>query len=153
MTTDDDRYESIEIIVKARQEGESWFDVISDYITQDCEGGGGDCLVEDSDESDCDDHEHTELFPCTCGMESMGGTSGTLDQIYESKRINENWTTIKTEDLKLILRTVFPVVWETSKGQRTSPPEVRESYERLRKGAYWYQEFDEWLAANPNDEE
>lgn len=81
----EDRYEQIELILKSRPDQAYWFDVISDYISQDCEGSGGDCIVEeDNYDSDCDDHEHTELFPCTCGMEYMGGTAGTLKQCYEA---------------------------------------------------------------------
>lgn len=81
----EDHYEGLELIVKSRQDGVSWFDIISDLITQDCEGGGGDCIVEDGDESDCDDHDHEELLPCTCGLESMGGSGGTLEQCYAWK--------------------------------------------------------------------
>lgn len=82
--TDEDRYEQISLIVKERMDGESWFDIIFDYIAGDCEGGGGDCLIAEDDESDCDDHEHDKIIPCSCGMESLGGTSGTLDQCYKA---------------------------------------------------------------------
>lgn len=61
---EEDRYEVIELIVKSREDGVNWFDLISDFITKDCEG--------------------TEDLPCTCGLEYMGGTSGTLQQCYDS---------------------------------------------------------------------
>lgn len=80
----DDRFEHLDMIIKSKPEGPSWFDILSDYISQDCQGSGGDCIIEEGDYSDCDDHEHTELFPCTCGMESMGGTAGTLQQCYDA---------------------------------------------------------------------
>lgn len=61
----EDRYEALNLIVKARSDGQSWFDVIHDYITESCEGT-------DSDEDDC-----------TCGMESMSGAvEQTLEQAY-----------------------------------------------------------------------
>lgn len=82
MEAEEDRYEHIELIVKTRFDGEAWFDVLHDYITKDCQGSGGDCVTEDED-SDCDDHEHTELFPCTCGMEHMSGMGGTLQQCFD----------------------------------------------------------------------
>lgn len=77
---EEDRYERIELIVKARED-ESWFDTIFDYISGDCEGGGGECLDK---YSDCDEHEHSPELPCTCGLESMGGTAGTLQQCYDA---------------------------------------------------------------------
>lgn len=85
----EDRYERIELIVKSRP-GEHWFDIISDFITGDCQGGGGECIDASGEripydvDANCDDHEHTEEFPCTCGMESMGGTMGTLAQCFEA---------------------------------------------------------------------
>lgn len=61
----EDRYEAIELILKSRPDGAAWFDVIFDMITESCEGT-------DSDEDDC-----------TCGMEMMGGSGGTLKQCYD----------------------------------------------------------------------
>lgn len=88
----EDTYEHLDMILKTKPEGPSWFDILSDYISQDCQGSGGDCInecgcdssFEDCEAcSDCDNHEHTELFPCTCGLVSMGGTQGTLQQCYD----------------------------------------------------------------------
>lgn len=141
---EEERYESLELIVKCCQDGEYWFDVISELISGNCEGGGGECITDDED-SDCDDHEHEEILQCTCGLESMGGCVGTLEQCYDSQRISEKWATVQTEDLKDILRLVFPVIFDTTaddtKWYNTSP-ESRESYERLRKEAYWHDEFN-----------
>lgn len=61
----EDRYEAIELILKSRPDGAAWFDVIFDMITETCEGT-------DSDEDDC-----------TCGMETMSGSGGTLKQCYD----------------------------------------------------------------------
>lgn len=80
-----DRYETIRLILKERSDGRSWFDVIDEFISQDCEGGGGECILAEGEDSDCDDHEHTELFPCTCGLETMGGSSGTLEQCFKAE--------------------------------------------------------------------
>ncbi len=87
----EERYEAIEMIIKSREDGRSWFDVIEEIISQDCTGGGGDCILAAGEDSDCDDHEHTELFPCTCGLESMGGTSGTLQQCYKWLDPDGDW--------------------------------------------------------------
>lgn len=61
-----DNYESLELIVKERSDGVRWFDVIFDLIAEDCEG----------DPEDLD-------RPCTCGLESLGGSIGTLQQCYD----------------------------------------------------------------------
>ena len=82
---EEDRYENINMLLKTpAPDGSSWFDYLEEIISKDCQGSGGDCIVEPGDDSDCDDHDHTELFPCTCGMVSMGGTQGTLQQCYDS---------------------------------------------------------------------
>jgi hypothetical protein len=64
------RYEIIELTVKAREDGESWFEVLHDYITQDCQGTPYD---EETDE---------DGDPCTCGLEMMSSSGGTLEQCY-----------------------------------------------------------------------
>lgn len=61
----EDRYEAIHLIIKSRPDGKAWFDVLFDLITEPCEGT-------DSDEDDC-----------TCGLASMGGSGGTLQQCYD----------------------------------------------------------------------
>lgn len=66
MTTNEDRYESIEMIIKSREDGVSWFDYFFDLITENCQGKA------ESDENDC-----------TCGLETLGGSGGTLDQCHE----------------------------------------------------------------------
>lgn len=129
---EEDRYEALELIVKVRQDGESWFNIISDLITSDCQGGGGDCLVENGDESDCDDHEHSEEFPCTCGLESMGGSTGTLDEAYRHQGIaNDIVGPINKADLELILDYVRAT-------GNTQPFDVRKVAEKLRKECTWW---------------
>lgn len=76
------RYEAITLIVKSRADGKPWFEIFEEMIAGDCEGGGGDCIMEPGEDSDCADHDHEEIIQCTCGLESMGGMSGTLDQCY-----------------------------------------------------------------------
>lgn len=65
----EDRYEAFEIIIKAREDGVSWFDIFTDMITETCQG---------TTEPD----EDGNYEGCTCGMESAGGMTGTLDQCY-----------------------------------------------------------------------
>lgn len=60
------RYEAIEMVIKCREDGIEWSDYLFDLITENCQG----------------DPESEENI-CTCGMESMGGMSGTLEQCYE----------------------------------------------------------------------
>lgn len=64
------RYEAIEIIIRERTDGVSWFDYFFDRITENCEGTGT-----QDEEGNWDD--------CSCGLETMGGSSGTLEQCYE----------------------------------------------------------------------
>lgn len=71
----EDRYEHIELIVKSRPDGEDWFDVIHDYITKDCDSVP--VRLEDDEEG------FEQWTPCHCGMESMSGMSGTLQQCYD----------------------------------------------------------------------
>lgn len=131
----EDKYEALELIVKCRADGESWFNIVSDYITQDCEGGGGDCLVEDGDASDCDDHEHDDIIPCTCGMESMGGMSGTLDQCYA-------WTTTVGSKLQPI--DLARVIVGLAEGRNVTSPVMDWAKREV--------EFeDNWNTALPED--
>jgi hypothetical protein len=70
MNSSEDRYENLEITVKCREDGQSWFEVIHDFITKDCQGTPyNEETGEDGD-------------PCTCGLETMGGHEGTLDECY-----------------------------------------------------------------------
>lgn len=89
----EDRYEALELIIKVREDGVSWFDIITDLISEDCEGGGGDCIVEDHncDDNDGDDCEYDEVIPCTCGLESAGGMTGTLSQCFKWLMPDEEW--------------------------------------------------------------
>lgn len=62
----EDHYETVEMVLKSREDGVSWFDYFFDLITENCEGDP------ESEENDC-----------TCGLETMGGSGGTLEQCYE----------------------------------------------------------------------
>lgn len=68
-TPTENRYEGIELILKSRTDGESWFDYLFDLLTVDCEG-------------DPESEENT----CTCGLEHMSGSGGTYDEVMA-------WTT------------------------------------------------------------
>jgi hypothetical protein len=70
---EEDRYEHLELIVKSRPDGESWFNVIHDFITKDCDS----VRLEDDAEG------FEQWSPCQCGMEHMSGMSGTLQQCYD----------------------------------------------------------------------
>jgi hypothetical protein len=120
--SEEEKFEVINITVKAPVDGESWFDRIMDFITADCQGGdeGG----------------------CTCGLETMGGMTGTLEQCYEHERLTENWAfDVQAEDLKIALAFTDDEFKDTVQ------------YERLRKAAYWHDDFNEWLANIPEEEE
>ena len=69
----EDRYEAISMIIKVREDGKSWFDVFLSEVADECQG------VPEGEES------------CTCGLESMGGMSGTLKQCYEWLWPDEEW--------------------------------------------------------------
>jgi len=69
----EEKFEHVDLIVKCRADGVAWFDVIHDYITQDCDS----VRLEDDEEG------FEQWTPCSCGMESMGGMSGTLQQCYD----------------------------------------------------------------------
>jgi hypothetical protein len=91
-----DRYEAFSIIIKSREDGQSWFDIFVDLVTETCEGGGGDCILTeeemlDEDNFNCDNHEHTAVIECTCGMESAAGWTGTLSQCYKRLMPDEEW--------------------------------------------------------------
>lgn len=80
---DEDRYEAIELLVKARVDGETWFDTIYDLIAKDCRG--------------------SEHDPCTCGLEHLGGTGGSLEQCWRHLDIADDLVTVNADDLQLVL--------------------------------------------------
>ena len=89
----EDRYEALEMIIKVREDGVSWFDYLFDVIAGECEG-------------DPESEENT----CTCGMESMGGCSGTLDQCYE-------WTTnVAAKISPIMIARAVVALWERRYG-------------------------------------
>lgn len=67
----EDKYELVEIIVRSRDDGVNWFEIFFDLISENCQGVRFDETGEEGD-------------TCTCGLEYMGGTSGTLQQCYDS---------------------------------------------------------------------
>jgi hypothetical protein len=64
ISEENERYETVELVIKSRSDGRSWFDVIYDLVTEECQGDG--------DEKEC-----------TCGLQTMGGSGGTLEQCYD----------------------------------------------------------------------
>lgn len=111
----EDRYEAISLIVKVRDDGENWFDIIADLISENCEGEPDD-----------------DTKPCTCGLESMGGCTGTLDQCFRHHGIADDLVgPVNKEDLLLILDFFA----------RSSHLKTLDEYEaakRLRKECTWW---------------
>jgi hypothetical protein len=60
LIADAERWEAFMVMVRRPTEGPSWFDRVHALISADCKG--------------------SETEPCTCGLETMGGTEGTYDQ-------------------------------------------------------------------------
>lgn len=131
MSENEDRYETINIIIRSRsnEEGESWFDVIHDFIAESCEP----ILDENGDQYDC-----------TCGLISGGGFTGTLEGCYDHQRISEKWATVEAADLKKILLKVSYMGLND---------EEREAFDRLKEEAYWHDNFQAWLDSIPDEEE
>lgn len=127
--SEEERFEAIHLIIKAPKtdkENDSWFDRIFDLVTSYC-------TSEEADE-------------CECGMESMGGSGGTLEQCYDYERLTEKWAMdVEANDLKVALS-----IFDSPENDwfKETP-----QYERLRKAAYWHDDFNEWVANLPDDEE
>lgn len=121
----EDRYESIDMILKCRADGESWFDIIFDLITETCEG-------------DPESEENT----CTCGMESFGGSAGTLDQCYRHQGIADDLVgPVNKADLLRLLENFTPANEEDQK-----------IYDRLYNECTWWDETLERWAAEEEEE-
>ena len=128
----EERYETIHLIIRSRstEEGESWFDVISDFISGDCEA-----ILDESGEQ----------IDCTCGLLTMGGSGGTLEQCYDHDRTSEKWAdSVEAEDLKMILKKVAYMGLND---------EERAAFDRLKDSAYWHENFQAWLDSIPDEEE
>jgi hypothetical protein len=146
-TNNEDRYESIEMILKCRADGESWFDVLFDFITETCEG-------------DPESEENT----CTCGMQSFGGSGGTLDQCYRQQgiaddlvgpvnkadllRALENFTPTNEEDQKIYDRLYNECTWWDATLERWAAEEIAEeeeliSFENKEEAIKWLKDEDE----------
>lgn len=111
--TEEPRYESFDIIIKAREDGGSWFDVFVDMVTENCEGD-----LETGD-------------GCTCGLESAGGTTGTLDQCYRYQGIAEDIVDrVNKADLLLVLDYLELTQYHNDDA-------VYEAAGRLRKDCIW----------------
>lgn len=122
--SNENRYETLDMILKCRTDGQSWFDIISDLITESCEG---DPEVEGS---------------CTCGLESMGGSSGTLDQCYRHCGIADDLVgPVNKADLLRVLENFI-----------TEDEEDQKIYDRLYNECTWWDEtLERW--AEEEDEE
>lgn len=117
--SDEDRYEALDMIIKVREDGQTWFDIISDLITETCEG-------------DPDSIENS----CTCGLEAMGGTTGTLDQCYRHQGIADDIVgPVSKEDLLKVLRSPAIVL------ACASDPELEEAAARLMKECTWWDDI------------
>jgi hypothetical protein len=123
LTLSEDRYEALELIVKSRQDGKSWFDIIYDLIASNCQG--------------------SEEDACTCGLETMGGTGGSLDQCYKYIRIDDDKVEVGKEDLLKVLNFL-----DTEKGPMSVV--VHDAAERMRKECTWW---EDWQSSLPPDEE
>lgn len=133
MGLEEDRYEHIDILIKSPAEGDPWYDRIFDFITSFCEPIG---------ERD----EEGNVEGCTCGMESMGGSIGTLDQCYDHMRITEKWAIdVRADDLKYILAVV--------KDRPGMVGDLGNVYDRLHAAAYWHDDFNERYSNLSDDEE
>ena len=118
----EDRYESLELIIKAREDGQTWFDIIMEIVSGDCNGE-----------------------ECTCGLESAGGSSGTLDQCFRHLGIADDLVgPVEKEDLMTILSYI---------NECPSPPStVWQAYKKLLKECTWWDDVQASLE-NDNDEE
>lgn len=125
MELNEDRYEHIDMIIKTpAPDGESWFDKLFDLITSYC----------NAEEDDV----------CTCGLESMGGSGGTLEQCWDHSRISEKWAIdVLADDLKYVLEHF----------ERANFKAEDEILERLRAAAYWHDDFEERYSNLDDDEE
>lgn len=122
----EDRYESLDMIIKVRPDGKSWFDIISDLVSEDC-GVGTD----------------PEENICTCGLESMGGTVGTLDQCYRHVGIADDLAgPVSKADLILILDFF-------ARSSHLKTLDEHEAAKRLRTECTWW---DEVLAYNSDED-
>lgn len=110
---DEDRYEAIELIVRSRADGVSWFDVISDLISADCQG--------------------SETEPCTCGLESMGGSGGTLEQCYRHQGIADDLVEVRKEDVLFVLKELAFFARPTT--------QLKEVTDRLHKECTWWEDY------------
>lgn len=76
----------------------------------------------------------------------MSGGGGTLDQCYDSMRLTEKWAfDVEAADLKFFLNLVA--------SHFALNEEEDEIFQRLHKAAFWHDDFNEWLANLPDDEE
>lgn len=128
---EEDRYEAFEIIIKARQDGQSWFDVFVDQVTETCEGG----LQPDGSEASC-----------TCGMESAGGMTGTLDQCYKWTGIDDDKVTVDKADLLKLLRNPYVII-------AAQEPDIAEVADRLMKECTSWDDFLASIEDYEDDEE
>jgi len=121
--SEEDRYEAIQLIVKSRTDGKPWVDIISDLLMGDCQG--------------------SETEPYSCGTESMGGTTGTLDQCYQFQGIADDVVEVKKDDVLLVLSQL------ATSGYENALPGLQEAITRLHHECTWW---EEWLASLPDDE-
>lgn len=121
------KYEHIDITIAVPTEGESWYDRIFDFI-----------------ESQLPECTYDETGECSC-IQSMGGCTGTMDQVLDYERFSEKWAVdVLAADLKLAVELI-----------RIYSPSASEEdwYKRLCKAAYYHEDFRAWLDSLPDDDE
>jgi hypothetical protein len=94
----------------------------------------------------CEGDPDSEESTCTCGLESMGGSSGTLDQCYRNQGIADDLVgPVNKEDLMTILRYI---------NESPSPPSaVWQAYKKLWKECTWWDDFIDKLKEEEDGEE
>ena len=128
--TEEQKYEVIQFVAKTpRADGQSWFDWLFDLTTEVCEGT-------DSDEDDC-----------TCGMETMSGSRGTLEQCYD-------WTTTVGNRLQPIhlARVIVHMAEKLDYANIAVSEDVQDVVSWARREIEFEEKWDNWTPEDEEDE-
>ena len=95
--------------------------------------------------------DHVEAFfpecvgdTCTCGIESFGGGSGTLDQAFRSHGIADDIEEVNPADVRIVLDFIDKAM---------VLPEVREAASRLRERIDWWPNVLKSIAEDEEEEQ